>query len=192
MGLENIIPSGKNDGTGVAVSPKDIKPEQYRQIVGVAWSDALISGGISTVNMAIGLNANDVANLAVEQEKKITALENRFSSLEDRLAALETGNPAPVKTEVTAPAPVKEAVAKTPSRSELLASSMPTELSAEVMDQAIQYLKDTYASQGLDYKTHPGLNRLFTDSAFKAQVIAKAQQTYKVSYQKLLQEAGRK
>ena len=61
-----ILPSGLNDGTGVAVSPKEIKADQYKQIVGVAWSEAFVVGGVTIINMAIGLNANDVANLAVE------------------------------------------------------------------------------------------------------------------------------
>src|SRR5690606_29697667 len=86
-----ILPSGLNDGTGIAVSPQRIKPEQYGKIVGIAWSAASGDGKISMVNMAIGLNANDVARLAVQQEKRIAKLEKDFLTLEKRLAALESG-----------------------------------------------------------------------------------------------------
>ena len=65
-----ILPSGLNDGTGIAVSPKYISAEQYSKIVGIAWSASAGTDKISLVNMAIGLNANDVARLAVQQERK--------------------------------------------------------------------------------------------------------------------------
>jgi len=60
------LPSGRNDGFGIGVSPKDIKPEQYKQIVGVAWSESLVEGVSSALNIAIDQNLNHLANLAVE------------------------------------------------------------------------------------------------------------------------------
>jgi hypothetical protein len=182
-----ILPSGRNDGFGVGVSPKDIKPEQYKQIVGVAWSESLVEGISSTVNMAIGLNSNDLANLAVEQDKKIKALEGKYASLEARLLALEGGpapKPATPVLATAAPAPAKEL-----TRYELLKQNMPAELSNDVMANAISDLKATYAKQGLSYKNNPGLTRLFTDMAFQAEVIRKAQATYKASYQTILERS---
>jgi len=186
-----ILPSGRNDGFGIGVSPKDIKPEQYKQIVGVAWSESLVEGVISTVNMAIGLNTNDVANLAVDQDKKIKALESKYASLEARLLALEGGAaPKPVAT-LAAAEPTKAAPAKELTRYELLKQSMPAELSNEVMANAIADLKATYAKQGISYKNHPGLNRLFTDMAFQTGVVRKAQATYKASYQGILEKSNK-
>lgn len=65
-----ILPSGKNDGVGIAVSPQNIEPEQYSNIVGVAWSESLsdLSG---FVNIAVGINANILARLGTAQEKKL-------------------------------------------------------------------------------------------------------------------------
>jgi cytoskeletal protein CcmA (bactofilin family) len=185
-----ILPSGLNDGTGIAVSRDEIKPAQYRQIVGVAWSNAVIQGGISTVNMAIGLNANDVADLAVKQEQKLSELENKFNTLESRMLALEKG-------EKTAPspstaAPVVPAVQKSQTRYDLLASNMPSELSDEVMDEAMKYLENSYRDHGIDVKKHPGLDRLFADAGFRANMIRKAQATYKESYKAILKAAKSK
>jgi hypothetical protein len=182
-----ILPSGRNDGFGIGVSPKDIKPEQYKQIVGVAWSASLVEGIRSTVNMAIGLNSNDLANLAVEQDKKIKVLEGKYASLEARLLALEGGSAPKPATPVlaAAPAPVKEL-----TRYQLIKQSMPAELSNDVMANAISDLKASYAKQGISYKNNPGLNRLFTDLAFQAQVIRKAQTTYKASYQTILERSS--
>lgn len=180
-----ILPSGLNDGTGIAVAPSEIKAAQYREIIGVAWSDALIAGGISTINMAIGLNGNDVATLAMEQENKIKALETKYNSLEQRLLALESGK-------VLAPAPTAEAIVsaeKVTSRNEKLAANMPAELNAAVMEEAMTYLQDMYKKQGIDIKAHKGLDRLFNDAAYRASVIKKAQDTYKMAYPNALKAA---
>jgi hypothetical protein len=180
-----ILPSGLNDGTGIAVAPSEIKAAQYREIIGVAWSDALLAGGISTINMAIGLNGNDVATLAIEQENKIKTLETKYNSLEQRLVALESGK-------VIAPAPTAEAAVSTekgPSRNERLAANMPAELNAAVMEEAMTYLQDMYKKQGINIKAHKGLDRLFNDAAYRASVIKKAQDTYKMAYPSALKAA---
>ncbi len=174
-----ILPSGINDGTGIAVSPEDIKAEQYREIVGVAWSSAYLDNRISLINMAIGLNANDVANLVVQQEKKIKDLENKLNSFERRFLALENGTvytPNEVIAEVSS-------VEKVMTRHEVFASYMPSELSAEVMEEAMLYLENEYKALGINFEDHPGLNRLFTDAAYKAEIIKKTQDNYKKTYQ---------
>ena len=48
-----IIPSGDNDGFGIAVDPVEISAEQIKQIAGVAWSDGA-NGGFKAVNVAVG------------------------------------------------------------------------------------------------------------------------------------------
>ena len=184
-----ILPSGLNDGTGIAVSPKEIKPNQYKQIVGVAWSESLVEGGVARVNMAIGLNTNDLATLAVEQELKIKGLESKYFSLESRLNALEGGSSAQQTAAPITPEPAKAAPAKELTRYELLTKNMPAELSNQVMADAIANLKDAYAKQGISFKANPGLNRLFTDASFQAEVIRKSQEKYKASYQTILERS---
>ena len=170
-----ILPSGLNDGTGIAVSPEEIKANQLANIVGVAWSASYSEGVISTINMAIGLNSNDVANIVAQQEQRLT-------NLEARLIALETG------TEYVPNIPVK--VQKT--RAEFMAESMPAELSDEIMQEAIVYLKERYVANGIDYTKRPVLNKLFTDNAFQSEIIKKTQETYKANYKLILAktEAG--
>lgn len=183
-----ILPSGRNDGTGIAVSPDEITSKQYREIVGVAWSSVLIDNGVNIINMAIGLNANDVANLAIQQEEKIKAMENRFTVLEARLLALENGT-AIASTEVSEDAASIKKVdlpKKEISRSEIISSYMPAELSDDVMREAIIYLENEYRTNGINIEEHPGLNRLFNDDAYQAEIIKKTQETYKTSRQNLL------
>ena len=184
-----ILPAGLHDGTGIAVSPKEIKASQYNQIVGVAWSEALVEGNITRINMAIGLNTNDLATLAVEQEQKIKGLEGKYTLLEQRLIALEGGAKpksaaAPVAAELVKAAPAKEL-----NRYELLVKNMPADLSSEVMTDAIANLKLAYVKQGISFEANPGLKRLFTDASFQTEVVRKSQEKYKASYQTILERS---
>jgi hypothetical protein len=178
-----ILPSGLNDGTGIAVAPAEIKAEQYRQIVGVAWSSTLIDSGVSLINMAIGLNSNDVAALAIQQESKIKALETKYASLEQRLLALESGKTTAPEAKQAVPTTSVSVAENTLTRNERLAASMPSELSDEVMEEAMATLENTYKTQGINIQQHPGLNRLFNDAAFRAEVIRNAQEKYRLTYQ---------
>ncbi|PDS25224.1 hypothetical protein, partial [Flavobacterium branchiophilum] len=80
-----IIPSSLEDGVGIAVSPNDIKLEQYSSIVGVAWSSAFSDLAINKVNLAIGLNHNDMSKVIEKQSDKIKTLENRIDNIEKML-----------------------------------------------------------------------------------------------------------
>jgi glutathione peroxidase-family protein len=71
----------------------------------------------------------------------------------------------------------------------MIASNVPAELSDEVMDSALQYLEKSFKDRGLILKDHPGLNRLFTDAAYQAEIIKKTQENYKISYQNILLES---
>ena len=174
-----IIPSGKNDGIGQAVSPDDIKAVQYSQIVGVAWSSSVMNNGISIINLAIGLNNNDVAKLAVKQDIKITNIANKLQLLEARFNALEKGE---VVTAVVTIAPKKKL-----SKYEIAVNNMPAELSDDVMDEAMQLIEQSYKTKGLNLANHPNLNRLLNDASFRAETVNKTKETYKTTYQSYLQ-----
>ncbi|MFT5764598.1 MAG: hypothetical protein ACI8X3_002029, partial [Saprospiraceae bacterium] len=87
-----IIASGNNDGWGVAIKPTDLKLEQMHLIIGKAWT-ASTNDRINMINVAIGLNRNDIANVMLTQQKEIEALKASLSKLEhfeSRLEKLET------------------------------------------------------------------------------------------------------
>ncbi len=79
-----ILPSGNNNGSGIAVSPENIRSDQFQKIVGIAWSgsDSLL---YNYVNVAIGLNANDVARLSMKQEQKIQEQKTEINSLKEKI-----------------------------------------------------------------------------------------------------------
>jgi hypothetical protein len=183
-----ILPSGLHDGTGIAVSPNEITAEQYRKIVGVAWSGSFVHKGISLINMAIGLNSNDVSTLVAKQEKKIMEMENKYKSLEERLIALEKGtNYTPTKdlADISKQIPTVESL-KVTTREETLEYQMPSELSDDVMKEAIAFLESEYKRRGINIASHPGLHKLFTDMDFQAEIIQQAKESYKATYQNFI------
>lgn len=82
-----IVPSGADDGCGVAVAPERLGPAHFAQIVGRAWeSDA--GAGVRRINTAIGLPANQIgasvlAALSAQQEE-LRALKVELQSLKAR------------------------------------------------------------------------------------------------------------
>ncbi|GAB5555097.1 MAG: hypothetical protein Sapg2KO_46880 [Saprospiraceae bacterium] len=65
-----ILPSGKNDGFGVAINPKDMDLEDYDHIIGVAWEAAEMAP-INFVNVGIGLSQNELAPRVEEISNKV-------------------------------------------------------------------------------------------------------------------------
>lgn len=86
-----ILPSGQNDGYGIAKRPADMTVEDYSQIVGIAWPTFTLPAGY--VNVAVGLNANDVARYTIKLEQKIEDLTTRIEAIELAIAnGSGTGN----------------------------------------------------------------------------------------------------
>ena len=48
-----ILPSGLNDGIGIAINPKTITFGQYREAIGIAWESS--KEKIAKVNVAVGI-----------------------------------------------------------------------------------------------------------------------------------------
>lgn len=87
-----IVASGSNDGFGIAVSPRDMTPDNYRLMVGRAWESS-DDTRVKLINTAVGLGPNDTYAFMAEQQqiisdqnRRITTLEHRLS---DKLAQLE-------------------------------------------------------------------------------------------------------
>lgn len=166
-----ILPSGLNDGTGLAISSEKIKAFQYASIVGIAWSVSPQNSRISWINMAIGLNANDLARLVSEQQNRIEKLEEKFAALEQRLTS---GEPFEPKPSPEAPQLVQDSIFA--ESLELLGNNPvdPVYMSTvypELVEKALMDLKDTYRAKGMDINKHAGLKKLFNDEAYRKEII---------------------
>ncbi|MDW7691382.1 hypothetical protein R9C00_18460 [Flammeovirgaceae bacterium SG7u.111] len=86
-----ILPSQNNDGIGVAVSPSEMTVEDYNKIIGIAWSESQ-NAFTSLVNVAVGINTNDLAAVVAKQEKQLQAMQQQIDQIMAMLAGdtLET------------------------------------------------------------------------------------------------------
>lgn len=75
-----ILPSGRDDGFGKAVHPDDLKIEDLTNIVGRAWS-ASQNDWMGYVNVAIGLNRNDVAQIVMRQQNDLDELRSEMAEM---------------------------------------------------------------------------------------------------------------
>jgi hypothetical protein len=89
-----IIPSGNNDGFGIAVNPKAMKIGDFAKIVGVAWQSAK-ERPFNLVNVAVGLKNND---LAPKVEELSTKIDNIIAYLEGK-GSLRPQNAAAAQTQ---------------------------------------------------------------------------------------------
>jgi hypothetical protein len=95
-----VIPSGLNDGIGVAIAPEKLRPAQYGQIVGVA-SESSAEESVKKVVVEVGLHtaAKQLADLHQEKDRQISELTQATRALQARLEALEKAfsriNPEP-------------------------------------------------------------------------------------------------
>lgn len=77
-----IIPGGRNNGIGVAVSKDKIASKDIKSIVGVAWEESKDVLGLNLINVAVGINEND-NNLIVQ------ALENKINQQQEEIDVLK-------------------------------------------------------------------------------------------------------
>ena len=124
-----ILPSGNNDGLGIAVSPDDMKSGDYGRVVGIAWEAGRGDMPFNFINTAVGVNANDLS-------KKVEKLNRRVENI---LAFLE--GKAPLLDEVQIQAQATTALSK-PSTKALKCYS--DEEIDQLLDRYEPYIKSIY------------------------------------------------
>ncbi|MUG93214.1 hypothetical protein F7734_12535 [Scytonema sp. UIC 10036] len=85
-----IIPSGLNDGTGIAVSPEKITSAEYGLVVGRAW-EASDEQGVKRINTVVGLPSSypqlsELLAIMQAQQAEIATLKAELSSIKMLLA----------------------------------------------------------------------------------------------------------
>ena len=81
-----IIASGKNDGLGFAISEKDLSPEHYSQILGIAWES---SSEENEKQILTGIGLNLTNKLLEKQESKIKEMEKQFENMQTQIQQLK-------------------------------------------------------------------------------------------------------
>jgi len=94
-----IIPSGDNDGYGLAVKAKDLTLDQMKQIAGRSWSTS-DKEGTNIISMVIGVQSNEWVDLMKHQQETINRIKTdidgikadmnpKVNELEKRIEELE-------------------------------------------------------------------------------------------------------
>ncbi len=82
-----IIPSGQEDGTGIAVSPSDLTVEQAEQIVGKAWESSS-TRKIKTITVALTVGDQPIAFVKTLKEENRT-LKTQNHILDQKIQNME-------------------------------------------------------------------------------------------------------
>lgn len=149
-----IIPSGNNDGIGIAVNPAKMMISDYAKVVGVAWQAAK-DAPLNYVNIGVGLNSNDLA-------PKVEEISNKVDNI---LAYLEGKAPLRSSTEIS------NATANTPALTSAPAMKLLTDEefdqfidnNAEAIKQLMQQTKAELAKQGRKFDNSPQLDAFLND-----------------------------
>ena len=145
-----ILPSGNNDGFGIAVHPNDMKLGDYSRIVGVAW-EAAKDAPMNLVKVAVGINSNDLT-------RKVEELNQKVDQIMAYLDGKTTLNPDGTLMATTPAAKPQTTLTKQLSDEEF----------DQLIDQHSGYLTQLYADikkelikQGYDPSNSPMLLELF-------------------------------
>ena len=169
-----ILPSGNDDGLGIAVHPIDMQTKDYANIVGVAWS-ASHTEGYNTINVAIGLNGNAISTVILNQKKKIRELLTTVEKRNSVLADLLPGYKEAVGTEN---ASVTSSANQTIIPSSFLSKFSTPAFSKEKISQLLEEVEKSMIQNGLDIQTSEFWMKLKTEPGYRDQFIKDAQEKY--------------
>ena len=175
-----ILPTGKNDGLAKAVSPDKMKPEDYVNIVGVAWS-ASDNSTFSKINVAIGLNTNDISKMVTAQSKEIAELKSHINETNAILAKLVPGFAAASGVSETSVAAAPAPVAHVPHadvKETITAGAndiVYVEVTRSQVDAMFALAEKTFVANGGDLNKDPFWKLIKNDPGFKEQTIQQIQ-----------------
>lgn len=166
-----ILPNGMNNGVGVAVNPADIKAQDIRNIVGIAWSGSSNTYGITTINVAVGLNVNDNQKVVDQLQTEVNALKDQLADMNGKLDRILSGNTAPASSAATAltSASTHRGDILEPADADVIYHQLTQEEVIAAADQA----KQQAAAEGIDVNTNAFWVSYTNDPAFKDALVAK-------------------
>lgn len=151
-----IIPSGNQDGLAIAVHPADMKALDYGRIIGIAW-EAAPSAPLNIVNVAVGINTNDLA-------PRVAALAAKVAQLEQHLYAQH------LSKQYSSAQALMQQMNPLEAQQHTLVPKMNSAGFDQFLDQNADLIQATYAQlavkltdSGLNIADYPFLRELFAD-----------------------------
>lgn len=159
-----ILPSGFNDGYARAVSPAKMQIADYVKIVGVAWQ-AGEAVPMNIVNVAVGVNTNDLAAQMGKQQQEINQMKQQlnqvFALLGQKMPYEEVETPAliPVANHPSTPERL------TADRETLQQFSLLVEEHPEILQDAFSKAKAKLLAKGIDVNKYPEIAAIYDNPA---------------------------
>ena len=155
--------------------PGDIIGVKGGLISSSAWSSS-DRDRFNHVNVAVGLNANDVATLVMDQMTEISQLERQLNNTNRILADLVPGYQETLASLQSTPTKAESEIQDPSSHDALISASgdVPTypELTREDLIRAVQEVEEQMRRNGDNVDDHPFFRRLRTDPVYEEQVMA--------------------
>ncbi len=77
-----ILPNVLTSNFARAVHPKDMKTREYKNVAGVVWNIISENSGVSIVNVAVGINTNDLSDVVYQQEEELKDVREKVAQLQ--------------------------------------------------------------------------------------------------------------
>ncbi|MFA6401298.1 MAG: hypothetical protein WCX31_06690 [Salinivirgaceae bacterium] len=200
-----ILPNIFVEGFGTAVHPDDMKIADYKKVAGVAWS-VKRDPNYNYVNLAVGLNTNDMAMIIQKQDDQLNdlqeqidhtnsllstlvpgfkeALDQNYVNIEDTTLAKKSSNEKAEKSETSThnedhllASTANDIVYITPTREQLMVG--------------IEQAKAMYLEAGNNLEDHPFWKKMKEEPAYQEEILQlmenkfdKAMHTHKAINQK--------
>ena len=174
-----LIPSGDNLGYAIGIAKEEIRPEQFKYIVGIAWSSSVVNE-YDYVKMAIGLNSNDIADFVSNQQQKLDQLEKRLNRIEQLLDKNDIAANNKNTLDATANNNLSGDRTTTNNNDVALESTIPY-LTDTIIEEAMLIVRERFPSG----KENPEyIEKLFSDQDYKEQIIDQVKTLYREEYLK--------
>jgi hypothetical protein len=155
-----ILASGANDGTATAKSKDEMQLSDYSKILGVAWEERK-GRSMSMVNVAVGLNQNDLVHQLEKQQAQINALQAQMDALTKLLTGEEAVSRAKVETGTLENNPVKSMETAFYKQGKLDMSEANFQAwldeNVYVFEHYMQVLKEDFTRRGINYQKHESI-----------------------------------
>lgn len=181
-----ILPSGYHNGLGVGKAKEEMKPSDYKKVLGVAWAGSE-NQPLSVVNVAIGLNTNDLADVVEQQEQKLQAQQAEIENLRKEIGNthailaelvpgfkeaagvdLQDNNQEKIIVERHAETAPEEVQLVHPSGEDMIYY----QLTDADLEAGFKMAEDIFKKTGIDLNDHPFWHRIYTDASYKDEVKA--------------------
>lgn len=142
-----ILPSGNMDGTGIAVSASKMTIEDYKRIVGVAWSESNGKEVFSYINTAVGINSNDMVG-------EVAKLQLLLNNIQASLAEVNSSfQPNYFQTDNTINI-TSNNITTSPSIKKIAHNSLEG-IKYKNAKEAMSYIKEFAVKQNFDFSVSP-------------------------------------